>query len=257
MSLFGTTGEANSMTAAERMRGLELVLAGGVPANTLMPGTGCSSVVDTVTITKHAIQHGVTDVLVLPPFFYKHVSDDGVFDAYSYIIDRVADDRLRVFLYHIPQYSGVPLSVSLVERLLAAYPGIVVGIKDSSASRISLQQFCQLRELRVFVGAERLIHEALQLGAAGTICALGNTSGDTLAALCAERDSAQANTLQRKLSAQLDVADRYGFIAALKTLLAERQSTPEWANVRPPLQCVPPPLQRELYNDFQRAAATA
>ncbi len=254
VSLFGTTGEANSMSIAERINGLEAVLEGGIPARTLMPGTGCCSVIDSVILTKHALANGVTDVLVLPPFFYKNVSDDGVFDAYAYLIDKVDDPRLRVYLYHIPQYSGVPLGLELIARLRAAYPDIVVGIKDSSADAANLLSLCALEGFRVFVGAERLIRRALHAGAAGTICALGNTSGETLAALCADAGSDSADGLQSQITAELDLVDRYGFIPALKAHLAVEQQNATWENVRPPLTGLATARRFEVNEAFEGLA---
>ncbi len=244
VSPFGTTGEATSLTVAERMHGLEALLDGGLPPAKLMPGVGCASVADSVALAKHALSLGVTDVLALPPFYYKEPSDDGIFAAYAYVIDRVADARLRVYLYHIPQFSAIPLSLGLVERLRAAYPRTVVGIKDSSADRHDLRAFCAIEGFRVFVGAERLLSTAIAARAAGTICALANVDAPTVKAVC-DGDAAQAQT---RIDRELDVVDRFGFIPAYKAILAER-GTPEWRAVRPPLVA--------LGDDRRRAASAA
>ncbi len=242
ISLFGTTGEANSLTVDERRRGLEAVLAAGVPARALMPGTGCCSIVDTLALTQHALDCGVTDVLVLPPFYYTEPGDEGVFAAYAYVLDRLRADA-RVYLYHIPQFSGVPIGVDLIARLRAAYPGVVAGAKDSSADAATLHALCALRDFNVFVGSERLILEALQAGAAGTICALGNTSGELLAALCADASAHEAPALQRRLAAEINLVDRHGFIPGLKAYLAMQTGNANWNNVRPPLCALPLPAR--------------
>jgi len=226
------------------MHGLEALLDGGLPPAKLMPGVGCASVADSVALAKHALSLGVTDVLALPPFYYKEPSDDGIFAAYAYVIDRVADARLRVYLYHIPQYSAIPLSLGLVERLRATYPQTVVGIKDSSGDRRGLHALCALEGFRVFVGAERLLSTAIAAGAAGTICALANIDASTVKAAC-DGDVAEA---QLRIDRELDIVDRFGFIPAYKAILAER-GTPEWRAVRPPLIT--------LGDDRRRAASAA
>ncbi len=103
-----------------------------IPAGRLLPGTGVVAIPETVELTRHALSLGVTKVVMLPPFYYKGVSDDGLFAAYSQVLEKVADTRLQVILYHIPQVSGVPLSIPLIGRLIAAFPETVVGIKESA-----------------------------------------------------------------------------------------------------------------------------
>lgn len=131
VALLGTTGEANSFSLAERQQIVEATVEAGIPPERLMPGTGTCAVPDTVALTRHALSLGITDVVMLPPFYYKQPSDDGLFAAYSSVIDKVADPRLKVILYHIPQMSAVPLPLPLIKRLVDRYPETVVGIKDS------------------------------------------------------------------------------------------------------------------------------
>ena len=132
VALLGTTGEANSFSIAERKALLEAAVSSGIASAHLLPGTGLCAIADTVDLTRHALSLGVTQVVMLPPFYYKNVSDEGVFNAYARIFDSIADDSLRVILYHIPQMSAVPISQGLIERLLKTYPHTVVGIKDSA-----------------------------------------------------------------------------------------------------------------------------
>ena len=133
LAVFGTTSEANALSVAERTDLLERLIEGGIPASVLLPGTGCCALPDTVALTRHATQSGCFGVLMLPPFYYKGVSDDGLFASVAEVIERVADDRLRIYLYHIPPMAGVGL-VPLIERLLKSYRGVVAGIKDSRAT---------------------------------------------------------------------------------------------------------------------------
>jgi len=256
VSLFGTTGEANSLAVAERTAALERVVDAGIAPQRLMPGTGCCALPDTIALTHHALALGVTAVLVLPPFYYKNPSDEGLFDAYAHIIETVADDRLRMYLYHIPQFSGVPLSIALVERLRAAYPRTVVGIKDSSGDFANAQALCALGDFGVFIGAERLIVKTLDLGGAGTICALANIVPETLADLYARRSAPEAAALQARVCAQLDVLDRFGFIGALKALLAARDAAQDWQTVRPPLRALASAQHAALHAAFDGLALT-
>ncbi|MGA7864440.1 MAG: dihydrodipicolinate synthase family protein, partial [Stellaceae bacterium] len=132
LSVFGTTSEANSMSGPERMALLDALIEAGIPAEKLMPGTGACSISEAASLVRHAVGHGCGGVLMLPPFYYKAVSDDGLFRSYAEVIERVADRNLRIYLYHIPPVSQIALSPELIERLLRAYPGTVAGIKDSS-----------------------------------------------------------------------------------------------------------------------------
>ena len=129
---FGTTGEALSLGLVERRRLLDALLEAGIDPARLMPGTGLCSIPDTVELCRHAVGAGCGGVMVLPPFYFKGASDDGVFEHFREVIDRIADARLRVYLYHIPPQAVIGFPVDLVGRLIDAYPGVVVGLKDSS-----------------------------------------------------------------------------------------------------------------------------
>src|SRR3954462_7212399 len=185
---FGTTSEANSLSLDERERLLDALLESGIPAEKLMPGTGCAALPDTVRLSRKAARAGCAGVLMLPPFYYKNVGEEGLFRSYAQVIDRVGDPRLRVYLYHIPQVSHVPVSMRVIERLLAAYPGVVVGIKDSSGdfenSRAMLRAF---PGFEVFVGTEKFLLANLREGGAGSITATANVNAQ---ALCAHSASA-------------------------------------------------------------------
>ena len=125
LAVFGTNSEANSMSVAEKLVLLEALVGAGLPPARMMPGTGCCALTDTVELTRAAVRHGCAGVLMLPPFYYKGVSDEGLFRSYAEVIERVGDRRLRIYLYHIPQISQVPISLGLIERLLKAYPGTI------------------------------------------------------------------------------------------------------------------------------------
>ena len=139
IAMLGTTGEANSFSSEERKTLLEAALAAGIKPGELLPGTGVAAVTETAELTKHALSVGVTSVVMLPPFYYKGVSEDGLVAAYSEIVDRIADDRLRVVLYHIPQMSAVPITHDAIARLRDRYPGTFVGIKDSAGDLVNMK----------------------------------------------------------------------------------------------------------------------
>jgi 4-hydroxy-tetrahydrodipicolinate synthase len=235
---FGTTSEANSLSAGEREELLDRLLDGGVAPGRLMPGTGCCALTDTVRLTRHAVERGCGGVLVLPPFYYKGVSDDGLFRSFAEVIDRVGDARLRVYLYHIPPVAQVPLGPKLVERLLSAYPGTVAGIKDSSGdwgnTRTLLDAFAATG-FEVFVGSERFLLANLRHGGAGCITATGNVNAAAIDRLHREWRTAGAEALQDEVNAVRSVVERAPVIPALKAVVAHHAADPAWRTVRPPL----------------------
>jgi 4-hydroxy-tetrahydrodipicolinate synthase len=242
---FGTTSEASSLSVDERERLLDALLEGGIPAARLVPGTGCCALPDTVRLTARAVERGCAGVLVLPPFYYKGVSDDGLFRSFAEVVERVGDDRLRVYLYHIPPVAQVGLGPALVERLLAAYPRAIAGMKDSSGdwenTRGMLARFAA-RGFDVFVGSERFLLEALRGGGAGCITATANVNAAAIDRLFRAWRSADAPRLQDEVNAVRGAVERLPVIAALKAILAHHARDPGWAVVRPPL--VPLPAER-------------
>jgi 4-hydroxy-tetrahydrodipicolinate synthase len=237
LAVFGTTSEANSLSNGERMRLLDRLIAGGVAANALMPGTGCCALPDTVALTRHAVAYGAFGVLLLPPFYYKNVSDDGVYASVAEVIQRVADARLRIYLYHIPPMAGVGFSLPVIERLLKAFPAVVVGIKDSSGdwnnTRAMLEAF---PGFEVFPGSETYLLDALRLGGAGCISATANVNVAAMQRLVEIWAAPAADALQAQLSAVRAAIQKYPLVSANKAILADAQSAPEWNTVRPPLR---------------------
>src|SRR6202165_5151512 len=132
LAVFGTMSEANSLAAEESATRLDALVAAGVDTSRMMPGTGCCSITETVKLTSHAVRHGCAGVLMLPPFYYKGVSEEGLYRHFSEVVQRVGDSRLRIYLYHIPPVAVIGITTGLVERLLKAYPNAVAGMKDSS-----------------------------------------------------------------------------------------------------------------------------
>lgn len=238
LAVFGTTSEANSLSADEREALLERLLEDGIDPGKLMPGTGCCALTDTVRLTRHAVRAGCAGVLVLPPFYYKSVSEDGLFRSFAEVIERVGDARLRVYLYHIPPVAQVPISLGLVERLLGAYPGTVAGIKDSSGdwknTQALLDAFAK-SGFDVFAGSERFLLANLRGGGVGCITATGNVNPAAIARLHREWRSPEAEALQAGLDALRGAVERLPLIPALKEMVAHYGGDPAWRTVRPPL----------------------
>jgi 4-hydroxy-tetrahydrodipicolinate synthase len=235
--LLGTTGEANSFTVAERRHVLEGVVGGGIPAHALVVGTGCCAVGDTKVLTKHALATGCSRVLMLPPFYYKSVLDEGIVAAYSDSIEAVGDDRLRVYLYRIPQMSGVDVGEVVIEALIARYGSAIAGIKDSSGDLKALEGLCARfsSEIDVLAGSERHLLNALKAGAAGCVSATANATAPLVCDVYAGRSDPQARTRQEQATAARDVFEKFPLIPALKTVLAGRTGDARWESVRPPL----------------------
>lgn len=239
LSILGTTGEANSFSREERIEMLDRLLAAGVPAGRLLPGTGCCAIPDTVALSRHATVHGAAGVLVLPPFYYKGVSDDGVFAAYSEVIERVGDGRLRLYLYHFPQMTAVPIGQRLIERLLRRYPGIVAGMKDSSGDLAGMIATPRaFPGFRVLAGSDECLLPLLREGGAGCITAVGNVAAVLAAKVLkahGARDAQAAEAAQAKLNAVRVAISAHPLSAALKEIMAAHSGIESWRTVRPPL----------------------
>ena len=239
LAVFGTNSEANSLSVSERMNLLDALAAAGLDTALMMPGTGCCSIADTVTLTTHAVKHGCAGVLMLPPFYYKGVSDEGLYRYYSEVVQRVGDARLRIYLYHIPPVAVVGITTALTERLLKTYPDAIAGMKDSSGdwnnTRVFLDAFAK-HNFDIFVGAESFLLENMKHGGVGTISATANVNPAAIHKLYSEWKNADAGEQQTRLNLVRDTLGRkYVMIAALKQAIAISANDPAWARVRPPL----------------------
>jgi len=249
LAVFGTTSEANSLSVEEKEELLEGLVEGGIEAARLMPGTGCCALPDSVRLTRRAVERGCAGVLMLPPFYYKAVSEDGLFRSFAEVIERVGDARLRVYLYHIPPVAQVPIGPKLIERLLRAYPGAVAGIKDSSGdwqnTRMLLESF-RGQGFDVFAGSERFLLDNLRGGGVGCITATANVNPGAISGLCREWRGPRADELQAGLNAVRGAIERAPVIAGLKEIVAHHAGDPTWRTVRPPLSGLAPAQAQEL-----------
>jgi len=272
LAVFGTNSEANSLSMEERLNLLDDLVAAGVDPSRMMPGTGCCSIMETVKLTRQAVEHGCAGVLMLPPFYYKAVSE-GLYRYFSEVVQRVGDARLKIYLYHIPPVAVVGITTGLVERLLAAYPSAIAGMKDSSGDWNNTKTFLDAfakSGFDVFVGSESFLLVNMRNGGAGTISATANvnpaqihelyvecircqTSGDQsprpVAVASAVPADRELDDLQARLNVVREVFSSREFpsmIAALKQAIAIYMDDPAWRNVRPPLVELTPEQAKAL-----------
>ena len=238
LAVFGTNSEANSLSTDEKIEMLDRIAAAGVDPKRMMPGTGCCALTDSVRLTAHAVRKGCAGVLMLPPFYYKGVSDEGLYRSFSEIIERVGDERLRIYLYHIPPVSQISITPALVERLLGKYPRIVAGMKDSSGdwnnTKTMLDKFAQ-RGFDVFAGSEAFLLANMRNGGKGCISATANVNPAAIHKLFLNWQSADADRMQEELTALRGAFQKAPVIAAMKSAIAHYGNDPAWATMRPPL----------------------
>ena len=240
VALLGTTGEANSFSLQQRQDLLEKVVAAGIDPQRLLPGTSQTNVPDSITLVKHAAETGVNACVVLPPFYYKGVSDEGLFRFYAELIEGVGSNALRVILYHIPPIAQVGISLELIGRLRDAFPGVIVGIKDSSGKLESMEAFAKAFEnFSVLAGADPLMLPLLHAGGAGCITSSSNLIGKHLRVVFDnffdETQIAKVDAAQVRINAWRDLSNAYVQLPTVKAMLAKRRNHLGWVRVRPPL----------------------
>ena len=257
LAIFGTTSEANSMSPGERMKLLDRLIEAGIPAQKLMPGTGACAVTDAATLARHAVGHGCGGVLMLPPFYYKGVSDDGIFAFISSVIDKVGSPALKLFLYHIPPMAVVGFSLDLVGRLITAYPETVVGLKDSSGDWSNTAALLvRFPGFAVFPGSEVFLLDGLRKGAVGCITASGNVNVRGIKKVYDNWRGPQADALQAEITTLRNALQAYPMVPALKRVVAHYHNDPNWATVRPPLVPLDAAQSRALIADLDKMGFT-
>lgn len=236
LAVLGTTSEANSLDLEERKQVLEKLVQSGINPAQLLPGTGAASFGDAVKLTKHAANLGVKGSLLLPPFYYKGVTDEGLFEFVSEVIARVDNKRLRLYLYNFPQQTGLVWSPDLIAKLREAFPETVVGIKDSSGDTGYLNTLLEkFPGFAIFPSSESLMVDALAKGAAGCISATANTHVKPIRELFDGWKAADAKKNHEQASRIRTLIASFPLIAAVKATLAEQHKHRGWQRVRPPL----------------------
>lgn len=258
LAVLGTTGEANSFSGAERRALLEGLAASGIPAARMLPGVGVCALSESVELARHALDIGVENVLVLPPFYYKGVPDDGLFAYYSEFMERVGDSRLRVLLYHIPPISQVPLSLDLIGRLVERFGSAIAGVKDSSGDLANMTALAAaFPQLSIMAGADPLMLPLLAQGGAGCITATSNLVAADLAFIYAHHGEsgrkAEVDAAQERVVAMRGLVSRYQQIASIKCCLAERYGDAGWHGMRAPLLKLEDGQRREIAAAYRSA----
>ena len=239
---FGTTGEGPSFSMAERMEAIEQLVKRGVPAAQIMVSASCAALPETLALTRHAVSMGVHGCLMMPPFFFKGVTDEGIIDSYRYVIDQVNDPRLKLYLYHIPQVSGVGLSHHVIASLLELYPHTILGIKDSACTTAHSVGLAEtfMKDLTVYVGFEPDLPEMGKRGSTGAISGIANFMPRLVKRLVMQPDTPATPADRERIIALLALLDGYSLLPALKGITAILSGDDAWLRVRPPLVALKP-----------------
>ena len=237
LAVFGTNSEANSLSVSEKTKLLENLIDGGIQSSSLMPGTGCCALSDTIELTRKAVELHCGGVLMLPPFYYKGVSDEGLYRYFAEVIEAVNSEDLRIYLYHIPPISQIPLNIHLIEKLAASYPDNIAGIKDSSGDWQQTKAFNELAidDFSVFCGSESFLLQNMLAGGAGCISATANVNPAAISNLCSTWQNEDAKQKQAELDRIRNIFQGYPMIPALKAVTAHYTEDSHWLGVRPPL----------------------
>ena len=251
INVLGTTGEANSIGLSDRIALMEAVGSSTLPMERFMVGTGTCSIEDTVRLTRHAQDCGFAGALILPPFYYKDPSDDGLFAFFGETIERVEPRRIKVYLYNFPAMTGIQFSPALIGRLLAAYPGIVAGIKDSSANVPYERELrAQFPEFAIFPGTEALLAEGKRVGWAGCISATVNLTSRESRAVWSAASESERERAQTEVSRLRSAIASAPLIPAIRALTARITQDPVWERMLPPLVALPAEARRALFEQL-------
>jgi len=244
----GTTGEANSVSISEKIDLIKTIANSDLPKERIIIGTGNTSFVDAAFLTKTAVDSKIYSVLLLPPFYYKNVSDEGVYQYYKEIINTVKSTNLRIFLYNIPQVSGVTISIDLVNRLKKEFSDIITGIKDSSGNFENTKKYKEIKNFIVYPGSEKFLFDGLHIGCSGCISATTNVNIEA-ANLINSFDKSEGESINKKIKAVRDVFEKYPVIPALKATKIKEDSN--WSNIRPPLVALSDRQRANLAKDLK------
>jgi 4-hydroxy-tetrahydrodipicolinate synthase len=247
----GTTGEAAALPFSFRLRVPDALAAAGFAADTVIVGAGSPSVGDAIAIGKAALAAGFPNLLVLPPYYTKEPSEDGLYDYYARMIDALGDDRLRLYLYHIPQVTMVAIPHALIHRLRDKYGRIIAGIKDSSGNFDSAKSYVGPEDFDVYPSTESVLTDALAAGCAGVISGSTNISA-SLARQVLQVTGAEQKALQARLTDFRQTIQKYPLIPAVKQVHAWRSNDAGWLRMLPPLRSLSAEQTASLKTDMER-----
>lgn len=242
VTAFGTTGEGPSFSMAERKEAIDQLIKNGIPAEQIMVSTSCTALPETLELTRHAVKAGVHGCLMLPPFFLKGVSDQGIIDGYRYVIDGMAGTPFKLYLYHIPQVTGVPLSHHVLSTLKKQYPDTIVGIKDSACSTEHSVGLANafMKDMTVYVGFEPDLPEMGKRGSTGAISGLANFMPRLVKRLVTEPEAAATPAERERVVKLIGLLNGYSLMPALKGIMAMLSGDKAWLRVRAPLVALTP-----------------
>jgi 4-hydroxy-tetrahydrodipicolinate synthase len=247
INVLGTTGEANSIALQERFALLDEIGKSDLPLRQLMVGTGGCALADTITLTRHAVQSGFHGQLVLPPFYYKPLADDGLFAFFAGLLDAIHDTRLQVYLYNFPQLTGINFSVPLVQRLIAAYPEIVVGIKDSSGDFHYAKNIADACPgFAVFPSTESWLLNGRDHGFVGCISATANVTSAVARRVWHTPGDPGAAAWQQQIADIRASIAAFPLVPAVKLVLSQLHHSAAWNMLLPPHLPLSPPQAQTL-----------
>ncbi len=256
LSPFGSSSEGNSLSVEEKIDLLEQLVDAGLPPSRMMPGTGCCALTDSIRLTRRAVELGCAGVLMLPPFFYKGLNDDDLYGYFSEVIESVTDSRLKIYLYHIPQLSYVPITLTLIERLLKDFPANIAGMKDSSGNwdnmRAVLEDF-QPQGFDMFTGQDDYLLATLRMQGKGAILGSANFNPQQSVSLCRDFTGDDAERRQEALIAVWAVIQSYPLFPAMKAAVAGVTGDEAWRRPRPPLSALDDKLCEQMYQALNQA----
>jgi 4-hydroxy-tetrahydrodipicolinate synthase len=236
----GTTGEGTSVAMRDRLALPEAFASAGIATDSVIFGTGAPAAEDCVALTKSAVAAGYMNALVLPPYYYKNPSDDGLFAYYANLVEKIGSDDLRIYLYHFPQMSAVPLSTDLVLRLRKEFGGIIAGLKDSSGDFEQSRAFIEAtggvsEEFDIYPSSEAFLWDGLSIGSAGIISGSTNVFANGVQAAKAAPDGAERDAAMDVVKTARAVASKYPLMAAMKQIEAWRSGNDQWTRMTAPL----------------------
>lgn len=253
LAVLGTTSETNSLSIQERETLLERLAESGIPAQKMLPGTGVCDIPGVVHLSRHAAKIGCPGVLILPPFYYKSPSEEGLYHFYSALAEQLGG-VVKLYFYNFPQQTTITLSCNLIGRLLESFPGVFQGIKDSSgdfANSLSYIEAFSAQGFEVYSGADATFARFMQAGGAGCITATTNIASPLTAFIYRNYGNAQGMAAQEKLSNLRHVVATGDTIPVVKTLLAYHTRDSSWEIVRPPLCALSSDARRILIEKYQ------
>lgn len=232
VTLFGTTGEGATVGQRARIRTFEAMINAGLkPKAQLLSSVATSSVEDAVDQAAAALDLGFRGLLLTPPFYFRAVDDDGIYRWFAQVFERLGPKARDMFAYHLPSVTGISLSSALIGRLKKDFPGVIVGVKDSSATWSNTEELLKHHsDLMILVGDERDLGRAVRGGGSGSICGVANIFPQILGPVARDgKDDARVRPI-------VDAICRHPVLPAVKALIASSKKDGEWARMRPPLQ---------------------